>query len=69
MSDEECKHGLDPRWCAACKAPLPRHEQVDIEATFAARYEGQCSGCNLPIQVGQVVHRLSTEQYVHRGCE
>ena len=50
-------------------APTTRRIPATIEATFYARYDGQCPGCNLPIHVGSVVHRLSDERYVHQGCE
>lgn len=29
---------------------------------------GMPSPCNLPIVIGQVVHRLSSGAYVHEGC-
>jgi hypothetical protein len=41
-----------------------------VEARFAAMYEGQCPSCNLPIQIGQPIARLSDSTYVHQGsCE
>lgn len=67
MSD--CPHGLDTAWCGVCKNGPTRPEPVTVVATFAARYEGHCNGCNLPIAVGQVVHKQSNETYVHQGCE
>lgn len=67
---EDCIHGIDPRWCSLCKHPVQGSEvAVEIEATFAARYDGHCNGCNLPISVGQMVHRLSSGRYVHTGHE
>lgn len=65
----ECIHGLDTDWCATCKHGPARAERESVEVTFRARYEGDCNGCDLPIYVGQVVHRLSSGRYVHRGCE
>lgn len=40
-----------------------------ITATFAARYEGDCRRCDLPIYLGETIHRLSDDSYVHEGCE
>ena len=67
MSD--CPHGLDTAWCATCKHGPSKPSAVTIEATFRARYEGDCPGCSLPIHIGQVVHKLSNERYVHEGCQ
>lgn len=66
---DECIHGMEPDWCATCKHGPERADPVLIEATFRARYEGECRGCNLPFGVGAVVHRLSNGGYVHKGCE
>ncbi len=65
----ECVHGLDTAWCAICKHGPSRPELVTIQATFSAKYVGHCNGCDLPIQVDQVVHKLSTGQYVHQECQ
>lgn len=64
----ECRHGLDTLWCLFCKYPVlpPR---ATIEATFSAKFEGDCRGCNLPISKGQIIHRLSDDSYMHQGCE
>lgn len=70
-----CPHGMpSPPSCVECMedgpvAPPERTRRPTVEATFQARYAGHCSGCNLPITPGQVVHRLSDERYVHQGCE
>lgn len=57
--DDECPHGLDRRWCGVCLHGPSRPQPVTVEATFAARYEGHCSPCNLPISVGQVVSPIN----------
>lgn len=74
MSEEEdpdCIHGLLKTTCAICKrGPRKPSMTVAIMATFTARYDGQCPGCNLPIHSGiDVIHKLSNETYVHDGCE
>lgn len=70
-----CSHGMpSPASCVDCMddgpvAPPTRRTPRTIDATFPARYDGECHGCNLPISVGQIIHRLSDERYVHQGCE
>lgn len=65
----ECIHGLDDAWCSICKHGPTMPESVTIEATFSARFNGDCTSCDLPIYVGQTIHKLSNGRYVHRGCE
>lgn len=67
--DTECPHGLDTRWCTVCLHGPRRPEPVTVEATFRARFAGDCHGCRLPIAEGAVIHRLSTGAYVHDGCQ
>ena len=67
--DTECPHGLDTRWCGVCKHGPSKAEPVTIEATFRARYAGECPACDLPVDIGQTVHRLSNGRYVHDGCQ
>lgn len=70
-----CAHGFaSPASCIDCMengpvAPPTRPMPVDVEATFRAKFDGHCTGCNLPVSAGQVVHRLSDGRYVHQGCE
>lgn len=49
--------------------PAPRPQRPTVEATFSARYDGTCRGCNLAIHEGQTIHRMSDESYRHEGCE
>ena len=65
----ECIHGLDEEWCATCKHGPERPARAEVEATFAARFDGECPSCGFPICTGQVIHRLTNERYVHQGCE
>ena len=66
----ECPHGMgDPAWCSICKHGPVKVERPEIVATFRARYDGDCRGCSLPISVGQIVHKLSNDAYVHQGCQ
>lgn len=71
--ENECRHGLDSRWCAACKDPAPNPHAAKpaptILATFQARYEGDCDACGFAISPGQVIHRMSDDTYVHARCE
>lgn len=74
VADEnDCLHGLDKRWCAACKDPAPNPHAAKpaptIVATFPARYEGDCDACGFAIEPGQTIHRMSDDRYVHARCE
>jgi hypothetical protein len=68
----ECIHLLDAATCSICNGRDAR-EKADaipkVEATFQARFAGECPECEFPIHEGQVVHRLSTGRYVHQGCQ
>lgn len=70
--NEECPHGMeDPAWCTLCtgKGRLGGPEPLEVEVTFAARFGGDCPGCDLPIYPGQVIGRMSDGSYRHaEGC-
>jgi hypothetical protein len=69
-----CPHGMPTATsCFECMegtgiGPPPK-EDVTVVATFVAAYDGQCGGCNLPITVGRLIHKLSNDSYVHPGCQ
>lgn len=46
----------------------PKPEPVTVEYRFVAKYEGQCTVCNLPIYVGQHAAHLSNGRNVHTDC-
>lgn len=46
----------------------PAVDPVTVEATFSAKYPGECPSCGLAISEGQRIAKLSTERYVHVGC-
>lgn len=69
-----CVHGMPtPASCITCMEDdglgVIVVARPTIEATFAARFDGHCPGCSLPINTGQTIHKLSNERYVHEGCE
>jgi len=68
-SPDDCRHGLDPRTCSAClgKPPLGQEPEV-AERVFAAKFPGDCPGCNLPIHVGERIAGTSRGRYLHEGC-
>ena len=65
----DCIHGLDTGWCSLCLHTAGPIEVVTVEATFPAKFDGDCPACNLPIMVGQTIHKLSNDRYIHKGCE
>jgi hypothetical protein len=67
----ECIHGLGPvSACTICNGRDERDRAVTAEraVTFAAKYPGQCSCCNLPIHVGQILSWDRENPPVHDGC-
>lgn len=72
MSD--CPHGMPtPASCLDCMTDeglgVERPEPESVAATFAARYDGHCPECNLPITTGVTIAKLEPSgRYVHAGC-
>lgn len=69
--DEECIHGLGPtEACVICNGREKREaaERAERPRIFAAKYEGQCPACDLPISVGQSIAWLPDHQPTHEGC-
>jgi hypothetical protein len=70
----ECSHGMpSPASCTDCMyegelAPPPKPAPATIDSVFRASYEGQCPGCDLPIDVGQRIARMSNGGYLHFDC-
>jgi hypothetical protein len=60
----ECIHGLE-FGCTICSGMDKDDPPEEIIAHFHAKYEGQCSGCNLPIHLGEHCVKLSSERVVH----
>jgi hypothetical protein len=71
MSDEECIHGLGPVVaCVICNGRAKAERQApDPFRYFAAKYDGQCAECHLPIHVGQSIAWRPGEPPIHEGCE
>lgn len=69
--DEECIHGLGPiACCTICNGRERREADQQQYRTFAAAYAGQCSGCNLPIVVGQTIAwPVGGGPTYHDGCQ
>lgn len=65
-----CPHGDDPAICPPCRrsAGKDKPEPTVVEFEFTARYSGDCTGCNLPIHIGQRCARLTNGRTVHVGC-
>jgi hypothetical protein len=49
--------------------PLPKPAPPSIvKGPFRASYDGQCSGCDFPIEIGQRIAQMTTGGYVHWEC-
>lgn len=65
----ECPHGLeDPQWCSICKHGPEKKKREEAVARFAARYEGHCAICDLPLYVGQRAAKTTRDRVVHEDC-
>lgn len=64
----ECMHGLEDYSCVFCK---PKQKGQDITIDFngyvAAKYDGHCNSCNLPIYEGDYITHDGTN-WVHADC-
>ena len=68
---DECIHGLGPvEACVICNGRAKREaaEQAEQPHAFAAKFEGQCDECDLPIYIGQIVAWLPERHATHEGC-
>ena len=63
----ECRHGLDEDTCSTCKHGVARPVMREADYVTVARFEGHCTGCNLPIYVGQTIASFHG-RFVHQGC-
>lgn len=72
IDDGECEHGGDPMTCPPCvRVRLKMTPAIDPNKTsylFAARYDGQCPVCNLPIAVGEWCAMKQSGKTVHYAC-
>jgi len=64
--EELCIHELPSGQCSYCKPD--RGYGSDPVRIFRAKYEGHCSGCNLPISIGQMVAWTPGRPTIHEGC-
>lgn len=63
-----CPHELDPRACLSCREPAPQRRHPEpVSRSFAARYDGECSGCGFDVRAGQQV-RYTGDQLTHATC-
>lgn len=73
-SDEECMHGIYPpsscSWCSGQEARRAAEAKALADNThvFAAKYEGQCVECNLPIRVGELIRWRPDLPPMHDRC-
>lgn len=68
-----CTHGFpSPAQCMTCieddglgAAPVPPEK---ITHWFTARYDGQCTACDLPIRPGQPAASTTNDRTIHGSC-
>lgn len=64
----ECIHELDPQWCSTCKHGPERKTPEAFAMRFVARYDGDCTSCDLPIYVGQRAGKTTRGRTIHEDC-
>lgn len=69
-SMEECIHGMETAWCVMCNGRAAHEAKAPADAprVFHSKFEGQCPGCNLPIQVGQLIAWMPERPARHKDC-
>lgn len=72
----KCPHGLGvPAACVDCMAdgnlPIEPRPTVRVGVPVMARHASHCRGCNLPVNVGQMIRSVREHRggWVHDGCE
>lgn len=68
---DECIHGLGPvEACVICngRAERERAEQAAAYRVFPAKFDSQCSACNLPIHAGDDIGWRPDEPAIHAHC-
>lgn len=70
MSDQdECKHGMVPAWCAACRGLVDEsYSSAHIDYTFEAKYAGKCAGCGKPFAEGVTVGKTTDGDIIDKRC-
>jgi len=70
-----CPHDLEDDECSICRrrarlaAGTLRVERNPAPVTeFRAHYPGICRGCALDIYPGQMIHRVDSDAFAHKGC-
>jgi len=72
--DQECPHSpwMTPQTCTRCngaEAAAKKEAALDYPSSkFPARYDGQCSGCHLPIHVHEIIYFSGPHQLRHEQC-
>lgn len=60
MDDDECKHGMNPDWCSACKEGPKRPERWEPTGVkIEARFSSSCPACHLLIEAGDTLIQQS----------
>ncbi len=65
---DECIHGMLKGYCSICKNGVTKKDDEEAEIVFVARFDGQCSACNLPINKNQYACRTDKGRTIHKGC-
>lgn len=73
---EQCKHEMNPAWCALCLGRVARRDSLAeevVSVAFVSRYQGCCAVCDGEITPGEMVCRVrqhpdDSGEVVHEDC-
>lgn len=73
MGDDDCIHGLDPRWCGVCLHGVtkPAEGPRATGRRMGSRFESTCTGCHSPVRVGEFIGEVRSGDsvwWVHESC-
>lgn len=69
VSNELCKHDLEPEWCATCKHGPRKVETESVAYSFTAKWNGECAaGCLDTIEKGETIVRSTLGKNYHSSC-
>lgn len=68
-----CDHGMPtPSSCVSCmdegNLPVPPRQRETVERYYVAKSDGHCTGCDLPVTVGQHMVATSNLRVLHEWC-
>lgn len=71
MTDELCRHLLEPAECTLCNGRDDRARAAQTKAAgrpIAAKFPTRCMACQERVVVGDLIVPTETGIFIHQGC-